>query len=522
MGSVAPAILLDLIKRERLKRAAEGSLIEFTKQAWPIIEFGTPFVDNWHLHMISERLEAVHAGELKNLLINVPPGCMKSLLTSVMFPPWEWLQDPKLRYLGASYSEDLAVRDSMKCRDIITSPWYQEQWGEDVRIRPDMNQKIKYQLIEGGWRIATSVGGKGTGEHPDRKIVDDPHNVKQAESDAERTNGVNWFDRTLGSRGVSRRAATIVIMQRLHEADVSGHIIESAEYKTEWEHLCLPMRFELPTRSMGKMPFIDPRKTEGELLWPELFPEKAVKSLELRLGSFGAAGQLQQRPSPLGGGLVKESWFKLWAHGRKLPKLDYVLQAYDTAMTENTANDPSGSIVFGVFSLTATRNAVLVLDAWDEHLDYPKLRKTAIGAARARYGPNDATPDLTLIELKNNGYSLMQDMGSSPHWLSVAGYDPGTKDKTARLMQVLPMLEAGLVYVLESKHEPGQPVTWARPMIKQLTTFPTAVHDEYVDCMSMGLKHLKDARQLLIDPPEDDEGWEEAEPTDERYANPYG
>lgn len=522
MSLAAPIVLLDLVRRERLKRAAESSLHEFTKQAWPIIEFGTEFVDNWHLHLICERLEAVHAGEIKNLLINIPPGCMKSILTSVMFPPWEWLDDPKLRFLGASYSEDLAVRDAMKSRDIITSPWYQERWGEDVRIRPDMNQKIKYQLIEGGWRLSTSVGGKGTGEHPDRKLVDDPHNVKQAESDAERTTGLNWFDRTLGSRGVSRGAATIAIMQRLHEQDVSGHIMEGAEYSTEWEHLCLPMRFELPVRHMGRMPFVDPRKEPGELLWPQLFDEKTVKSLEVRLGSYGAAGQLQQRPSPLGGGMVKEGWFKLWTHGRKLPRFEYILQVYDTAMTEKTQNDPTGTVVFGVFSLLHNKKAVMVLDAWDERLEYPKLRKRAISDAKARYGPNDATVDLILIELKNNGYSLMQELGSAPHWLPAAGWDPGTQDKVARLTTVLPLIEAGLVFVPESQADPGQPVTWARPMIKQLTVFPNAAHDEYADCLSMGLKHLKDSRFLSVDVAEDEDDMQfEPEPLDGRYANPY-
>ena len=297
MANTSPIILLDAVRRERDTRKAEDSLYEFMEQAWGIVEPGVTFKGNWHLKAICDHLEAVSTGEINNLVINIPPGCCKSILVSVMWPAWEWTRNPKLRYMGASYGADLAIRDAMKCRDIVLSEWYQERWPE-VQIRAGADQKTKYELITGGWRMATSVGGRATGEHPDRKIVDDPLSASQADSDAERESANTWFDRTLSTRGESRGARTVVVMQRLHERDVTGHIIADL---TGYEHLCLPMKYE-GNRGKTSIGWEDPRTTEGSLLWPEMFPAKSVDKLERLLGEYGHAGQLQQRPAPAGGG----------------------------------------------------------------------------------------------------------------------------------------------------------------------------------------------------------------------------
>jgi len=326
MGAMSPIIMLDAIRREKQYRAAESSLVEFTKQAWHIIEPTAEFKDNWHIHTIAEHLEAVSAGEIDNLLVNVPPGCMKSILVSVMWPAWEWLINPSLRILGASYGEDLAVRDAQKSRDIITSEWYQARWSH-VQIKRGSDQKTKYDLTERGWRMATSVGGRATGEHPDRKIVDDPHSAKQAQSDAERKTAVDWVGNTLSTRGASRGANTVIVMQRLHEMDVSGFVL--SELYEDYEHLFIPMRYESGTaKKATSIGWKDPRTTEGSLLWPSLFPEKVLKKIETALGSYGTAGQMQQRPAPAGGGILKVNHFQLWPKDKKLPEFDCVVQSW--------------------------------------------------------------------------------------------------------------------------------------------------------------------------------------------------
>lgn len=490
----APAVMLDMIKKERLRREAERDLLSFTRQSFDIIEPGQDFCDNWHLRIISDHLMAVSRGEISNLIINIPPGCMKSILVSVGWPAWEWTHDPTLRIMGASYGEDLAIRDASKTKDIINSDWYRENWS-DVRIKAGADQKTKYELTAGGWRMATSVGGRATGEHPDRKIVDDPHNAKQAESEAERETALNWYDRTLSTRGKSRGARTVVVMQRLHEKDVTGHILAN---KTGYEHLCIPMEYDGVQRKTKFFGFYDPRERKGQLLWPEMFDDDDVRELKQDLGEYGSAGQLQQEPSPPEGGIIKTHHFKMWPADQPLPPFEYVLQSYDTAFSKDANNDPTGCTVWGVFTHKGERNAMLI-DAWDEHLTYPELRKRVVDDWTTEYGGSSGQhkgppvkprrPDRILVENKASGQSLIQDLRIAR--VPVAKFDPGTADKVARAHQMTPTLELGLLWIPESGKNPGQFVSWAQPYLKQLGKFPKAEHDEYVDTTSQAVIFLK-------------------------------
>lgn len=489
--ALSPAVLLDMLKREKERRQAQRDLMAFTRQSFDIIEPGQEFKDNWHLHVIAEHLMAVTSGDVRNLVINIPPGCMKSILTSVAWPAWEWVNDPTIRIMGASYGVDLAIRDASKTRDIVLSDWYQERWPE-VKIRAGSDQKTKYELTAGGWRMATSVGGRATGEHPDRKIVDDPHNAKQAESDAEREYALTWFDRTLSTRGQSRNASTVVVMQRLHERDVTGHILADLSGYT---HLCIPMEYD-GVRRKTFLGHYDPRKQKGELLWPEMFDEISITELKQLLGSYGAAGQLQQDPTPAEGGILKVKHFQLWPAAQPLPPFEFILQSYDTAFTERTSGDPTGCEVWAVFTHRGVRQAMLI-DAWDEHLSYPELRERVIRDWNTEYGATSVKdglrrarrPDRILVEAKASGQSLLQDLRLAR--VPAAGYNPGAADKVSRAHQAAPTLELGLLWVPESGKNPGQPVSWAAPFMKQLAKFPVAEHDEYVDCFTQAIIYLK-------------------------------
>jgi hypothetical protein len=288
---------------ERLR--AERSLYEFVRQAWPHIE-SAPFVDNWHVRAVADHLQAVTDGRIHNLLVNIPPGCSKSLLTCVFWPVWEWANNPTIRWFFASYDQRLSTRDSVKCRALMKSAWFRERWGGRFCLTDDQNQKTYYETDKGGYRLATSVCGHGTGEHPDRIVIDDPHDVRGAESEAERQSVIEWFDLCLSTRGVSRDARRVVIMQRLNEDDLSGHVLKQGDYV----HLCLPMWYEpgrMPTTPLG---FNDPRTVEGELLTPKQFSEARLAPVVAKLGSYGVAGQMQQRPAPRGGALFKRGWFR--------------------------------------------------------------------------------------------------------------------------------------------------------------------------------------------------------------------
>lgn len=515
MSGVTPSILLAALKREKLKRAAESSLYEFTKQAWPIIEPGTEFRSSWHLETICEHLEAVTEGEIENLLINIPPGFSKSIISSVMWPTWMWIVDPSKRIMSASYGEDLAVRDAMKTRDIITSEWFQRNWPY-VQIAKGQDQKTHFVLTESGWRLATSVGGRATGLHPDIKIVDDPHSAQQAASDAERQRALDWFTGTLATRGVSRNAKTVVIMQRLHEQDVSGLILD--RFGKEYDHLCLPMRYEKAITSRPtKLGFKDPRSVEGALLWPELFPEATVTKLEAALGEYGSAGQLQQRPSPSGGGIIKIGKIQKWPAGKDLPVFDYVIQSWDTAFTEKTTGDPSAMTVWGTARYEGKQIAIL-LDCMAENMGYPALKKRVIEEWRSAYGPDARRADTLLVEQKASGQSILQDMRQAG--IPARAYNPGKADKMVRTHAVAPLFDAELIYIPESTKNKGEFVSWAKPLLKEAELFPNGAHDDMWDTTTQALIYFKDAGWLASGAyAEEDE--EEYADDERQHANPY-
>lgn len=276
-------------------------------QAWHVVEPATPFVDGWHLHAICEHLEAVSRGEIRNLLINMPPRHAKSLLVSVFWPCWEWIGHPARRWLFSSYAISLSIRDSLKCRRLIESPWYRRNWGHVFQMAGDQNAKGRFENDKTGYRLATSVGGTATGEGGDYVVCDDPHSVLEAESDAVRAGTITWWDETMSTRGNDpKTVARVIVMQRVHEHDLAGHVLERGGY----EHLCLPAEYEgsAGTTSIG---WRDPRTVEGELLWPERFGPEELEALKATLGIYATAGQLQQRPAPRGGGMFERAWFEI-------------------------------------------------------------------------------------------------------------------------------------------------------------------------------------------------------------------
>ena len=244
------------------------SLKEFTKNSWSTIEAGREFHDNWHIDALSEHLQAVVEGDIKRLIINVPPRHMKSISVAVALPAWTWTIQPDKRFLFASYAGSLSIRDSVKCRRLIDSQWYKNHFGGGFSLTSDQNQKQRFENDKTGYRIATSVDGALTGEGGDIIVIDDPHNVREAESSVVREGVLEWWDQAMQTRlNDPKTGAFIIIMQRVHEKDLTGHILAN---DMGWDHLCLPARYEPnhPTPSQSSLGFVDPRTTEGELLWP--------------------------------------------------------------------------------------------------------------------------------------------------------------------------------------------------------------------------------------------------------------
>jgi predicted phage terminase large subunit-like protein len=451
---------------ERVEAELAGASLKFfVTKAWDLLEPGVELKWNWHLDRICDELESITEGtfskEYEGLLINIPPGTMKSLLVSVLWPAWEWTRMPGLRYISSSYGARLSIRDTMKMRDIVTSPWYTRVYG--VNLSMDQSAKTWFTNDTEGWRLATSTKGEGTGEHPDRLIIDDPHKADEVRSEVSRQSVLDWYDRTISTRGVSRGVKRVVIMQRLHEEDLSAHIMT----KGKWRHLCFPMRYD-PKRPDP----LDPRRTAGELLWPDMFDEAKVKALEISLGPYGTAGQLQQLPAPEGGGLFKGVWFK---YVDELPKHKMRrIRGWDTAATEGG----------GDFTVGAKMS-------WD-----PETGSFYIeDVVRGQWGPKDVD-DIMKRTVYGDGRQVsqkeQQEPGSAGKTViakrarDLAGYDygpsPTTGDKVTRARPYRAQVEAGNVYLKRA--------SWNAEFIQEHEIFPNGAHDDQVDAVSTAFNEL--------------------------------
>lgn len=451
------------------------SLKEFTKRSWQTIEPGRDFHDNWHIDAISEHLQAVVEGKIRRLIINIPPRHMKSISVAVALPAWTWTIQPQKRFLFASYASSLSIRDSVKCRRLIDSPWYQQHFGETFHLTGDQNQKQRFENNQTGYRIATSVDGALTGEGGDIIVIDDPHNVREAESSAVREGVLEWWDQAMQSRlNDPKTGAFIIIMQRVHEKDLTGHILAN-ELGQEWDHLCLPARYEIghPTPTVSSLGFTDPRTEEGELLWPERIDEPTLQNLERSLGSYASAGQLQQRPMPKGGGILRAEWWVPWDKP-DLPDIEYVIQSWDTAFSTKEKTSYSARTTWGVFKSRGQTNAI-VLDMWYDRVTYPELRRIAQEAY------NSYEPDAVLIEKKASGQSLIQDLRVAG--VPVIEYLPD-RDKEARAHASSALLEDGRIYFPSDKK-------WAKNLIDICAAFPATENDDIVDTCTQAWLRLR-------------------------------
>lgn len=512
---------------EMEKRMCESSLHAFLQFAWPIMEPGREFVDNWHLRAICEHLEAVSRRDIKRLLINVPFRTSKSTITSVAWPAWTWIHDPSHQWLCGSYASKLAIRDNLKMRRLITSDWFKRHWGDKFFLASDQNEKIRFQNSEMGYRIAFGMTGGVMGDGGDTVLIDDPHDRQGAHSEAERETALTTYDEAIITRlNDPMSGAIVIIMQRLHQKDLSGHVLAQGG----WQHLMLPMEYEKERACSTSLGFKDPRTVEGQLLWPKRFDVASISALKRGLGDYATAGQLQQRPSPAGGGILKVEHIQLWPALKDLPDLFFIVQSYDTAFTERTEGDPTACTVWGVgeheFGDLKGVRFILLLDAWCDHLGYPALKKKVMADWKADYGgvKNDPLhpsrrPDIILVEAKGSGQSLLQDLRVAN--VPVSGYNPGKADKIARAHMAAPYLEADLVYVLESKKDRGKPVTWARPLLEQMVAFPNAEHDDYVDTTTQAIIYLRDAQFLELDKVPEDQPDEIDYHALRGRANPY-
>lgn len=503
--------------REIRRLRYEDSLYAFLTEAWRWVD-PSQFRHGWPIQAIAEHLEAVCDGEIKRLIINIPPRMGKSTITSVAFPAWVWAQrsisptsGPGVQFLTASYASQLSIRDSVKCRRLIESPWYQDLWGKKYALTSDQNTKGRFDNDQGGTRLSTSVGSALTGEGGSIIIVDDPNGAQDATSEAVIEATKDWFDNALSTRlNDMKTGAMVIIQQRLAEEDLTGHILEKSA--GDWTHLCLPMQFEPDRSFVTSIGWQDPRTEEGELLFPERFGLEEVEALSKQLGPWASAGQLQQRPEPKGGGVIKREWWTLWDE-QHYPPMDYVMASLDTAYTTKQKGDYSAMTVWGVFggdttaqvaksamgterSYTQRHPRVMMMNAWAERLELHELVAKVAETCKSMH------VDKLLIENKAAGIPVAQELKrlfGHEDW-AVQLIDPGSQDKLSRLYSVQHLFSEGMIYAPDR--------SWADKVITQVSAFPNGAHDDLVDTVSMALKHMREIG-LLIRGPEWTSGVEE-------------
>lgn len=473
------------------------SLAAFVRLAWPIVEPGKTLLWNWHLDLLCEYLEAITfratpceawreahpeftAEAITRLIVNEPPGYMKSLIISVMWPCWEWLHYPSRRTLASSYSSDLSTQHSLSRRRIIESEWYvrgmHEHWAlPDFGLVGDQNVKTHYDNTARGRMLSTSTGGMGTGTHGDTVIVDDPLNPEEAYSDAKRDRANRYFDQTLSTRLTDKRSGVfVIVMQRLHQKDLTGHVLE----QDTWVHVVLPAVAEADEAHVFPRSGRVVTRATGELLWPEREGETEITAVKARLGSYGFAGQYQQRPAPMEGGVIKRAYFtRRWVRELRPeddPDTTILLPAHFTATLQSWdmtywETDTADYCIGQAWGLLAANRFLL---------DQDRKRRDLPGSKAALRAFHPEIP-LKLVERAANGSEVLRSMRDEIPGL--VGRKP-QGSKLARLMAQLGTLEAGNV-ILPHPRE----AAWVAGFVAECLDFPNGEHDDQVDAMSQAL-----------------------------------
>lgn len=461
----------DIIKNERQK--CEKDLHTYTAKMWSQVE-STEFINSWHIGCLCHHLQAVSAGQIEKLLINIPPATGKSSVTGVAWPTWEWQHDPTLRRISTSYDNKLTKRDVVKCRKVYQSPWWGQRWGNRFRLVADGKEFLENNL--GGYHLASSIAGHITGEHPDRLTIDDPIDRQKSERQVARQEVMDWYDLTVPTRGVSRGMRTVLIMQRLHQKDLSGHIMET-EYN-DWTVIVLPMWYEKNRMKTTVLGWNDPRKEIGTLLCPRLISGKKARKLKKKLKEYGTAGQLQQRPVPRGGGMVKEDAIR----SNMVEESEVPSQVSRRARAWDVGATVTGDSTVGVrISECAGRYYVedIEMGEWETEERDGIMVKTAredtravtIGVPKDPAAAGKAQTVYWLRMLKDYPVRLM---------------DVKSKSKVSRFEQFATDCNNGLVHFVKTK----KMMSILDDVIFQITTFPNAERDDICDALS-------DAHQIV-------------------------
>lgn len=494
--------MIRLPSSEEISRElARRSLAEFVRQSWQVLEPATPLKWGWCLDVICSHVQALAEGWLatrgiwtgpshrsrsvqvrKNLVINVPPGSMKSTIVSVCLPAWVWLHCPSFRGIFASGSEAVALRDAVKCRDVIESEWY-KAFGCPWKLSADQNAKGLFRNTKGGFRKAMPAGARITGDRSDGIFCDDPNDAQTVRSKLERDAIADgwWFPAAQNRLADLSNGFRVIVQQRLHEDDLTGRVLDRDRsiwdvlvIRQEWEP---PIKgdpdFETPT-SLG---WVDPRTEPGDLMFPERFARPEVEKERTALLAVGFAGQHQQRPMPAEGALFRPDKIEIVD---AIPVGTRFVRGWDMAGTLNggdwTAGGKLGKMPDGRFIMAHISRA---------QTDAPRdlIKQTAEADGR---------------QVK---FSIPQDPGAAGKIQAadmrkffagfVVSITPETGDKLTRAEPFSVQVNAGNVVLLRGE--------WNQAYLDELRTFPLGKHDDQVDASSRAFAELTQGGAGVLD-----------------------
>ena len=475
-------ILADLVETKK-QELARGSFLGFVQHVWPA------FIQGRHHKVVAEAFERVIKGDLKRLIINMPPRHTKSEFASYLLPAWFLGQNPGKKVIQASHTAELSVGFGRKVRNLVASDDFKEVFPA-LALRADSKAAGRWSTSRGGEYFAIGVGGAVTGKGADLLIIDDPHSEQDGQSIDP---GV--FDKTYEwyTSGPRQRlqpgGAIIIVMTRWHLRDLTGKIIKASAQREgvdDWELIEFP----------ALMP-------SGNALWPEFWSKKELLALRNELPAPKWEAQYQQQPTSEGGALVKREWWKRWEHERT-PHCEFIIQSWDTAFLKTRRADYSACTTWGVFYQPddegATRPNIILLDAHKERLEFPELKKMAMEFY------NEWQPDACIIEAKAAGAPLVFEMRAMG--VPVSEYTPSRgNDKVARVNAVADMFASGVVWCPETR--------FGEMVIEEFASFPVGEHDDLVDSSTQALLRFRQGGFLRLQTDEEDE------PMYKRTANYY-